>query len=174
METDRDCFLELLLRHQTEIKAFIGSILRDRHARDDVFQEVAMILWRQFDTFDRNLSFAGWARGIAAHKVLHEIRQSNRVPTLLEPQAMEAVLSAFERIASQTDERKDALHECLKLLPESARRLLTLKYEQHLDAEEIGRHVSKTADAVYQSLSRIRFKLADCVRNRLDLAGEAE
>jgi len=173
MDTDRDCFLELLLRHQTEIKAFIGSVLRDRHARDDVFQEVAVILWRQFDTFDRNLSFAAWARGIAANKVLHEIRQRNRVPALLEPQAIDAILNAFQRIASQTADRKDALLECLKHLPETSRNLLTLKYEQNLGAEEIGRQVSKNADAVYQSLSRIRAKLANCVRSRLELAGDA-
>src|SRR5947209_8679153 len=42
---DRGEFLTLFLRHQTDLRAFIGSLLRDRHARDDVFQEVALALW---------------------------------------------------------------------------------------------------------------------------------
>lgn len=171
MDTDRDEFLQLLLQHQTEIKAFIGSILRDRQARDDVFQEVAMILWRQFAEFDRGQSFASWARGIAAHKVLHEIRQQNRIPSLMEPEAIDAMLSAFERIASQSKDRQAALEECLKLLPDSSRSLLAMKYEQNLGASEIGQRIRKTVEAVYQSLSRLRMKLADCVRSRLDLAG---
>ena len=173
MDTSHEQFLELLLSHQTQLKAFIGSILRDRHARDDVFQEVAMILWRQFDEYDRRLSFGAWARGIAANKVIHEIRKQNRVPSLLGSEAMDALLAAFERIAFQSSDRKDALSECLKLLPENSRLLLTMKYEESLPTEEIGQRLQKNSVSIYQSLSRIRAKLAECIRSRLDLAGDA-
>jgi len=172
MDDDHDLYLELLLRHQTEVKAFIGSILRDRQSRDDVFQEVALILWRKFGEFNRDQSFAAWARGIAANKVLHEIRQRNRIPALLDPTAVNAILNAFERIASESADRKQALSECLKLLPKNSRNLLALKYELDLPADEIGHRVHKNTDAVYQSLSRIRSKLAECIRLRLDLAGD--
>lgn len=171
MDRDRDHFLQLLLRHETEIKAFIGSILRDRVARDDVFQEVALILWEQFPQFQADKSFATWARGVAAHKVLHEIRQQRRVPVALAPQAVEALLNAFERVSAQSTDRQDALAECLKQLPERWRDLLAMKYEQDLHADEIARRLQATIDAVYQSLSRIRARLADCVRSRLALMG---
>ena len=47
-----DEFMRLFLQHQSEMRAFIGSLIRDRHAREDVFQEVSLILWRQFEEFD--------------------------------------------------------------------------------------------------------------------------
>ena len=37
----QDDFLRLLLRHEAELRAFIGSIVHDPHAREDVFQETA-------------------------------------------------------------------------------------------------------------------------------------
>ncbi len=169
MATNHDYFLELLLRHQADIKAFIGSIIRDRHSREDVFQEVALILWRRFEEFDTNKSFGAWARGIAANKVLHEIRQGKRIPTTLETQSIEAILLAFERIAFQSTDRKDALVECLERLPERWKKLLAMKYEHDMRADEIGSQLQQRTDAIYQSLSRIRSKLADCVQSRLQL-----
>ena len=39
-----DEFLRLLLRAEGDLKAFIGSIVRDYHAREDLFQEMAAFL----------------------------------------------------------------------------------------------------------------------------------
>ena len=41
-------FLTLFLEHQVGVRAFIGSLVRDRHTRDDLFQEVALTLWHEF------------------------------------------------------------------------------------------------------------------------------
>ena len=114
---------------------------------------------------------AQWARGVAANKILHAIRHQKRVPVAMEPESIEAILSAFERIASQSNDRKDALAECLERLSDRSRNLLAMKYEQDLRAEEIGRRIQQETNAVHQSLSRIRAKLADCIRGRLELAG---
>ncbi|MBM3966699.1 MAG: sigma-70 family RNA polymerase sigma factor [Planctomycetes bacterium] len=78
MDSANDQFLELLLRHQTEVKAFIGSVIRNRQARDDVFQEVAVILWKRFAEYDPCRPFGAWARGIAVNKILQELRQQRR------------------------------------------------------------------------------------------------
>lgn len=171
MHENHEQFLELLLRSQTEIKAFIGSVIRDRVSRDDVFQEVASILWRRFSAFDQTKSFAAWARGVAANKIIHEIRQSKRFPTPLEPQAIEAVLRAFDRMVSDSNDRQDALATCLEQLPERSRQLLVLKYELDLDATEISEQLGMKIDSIYQSLSRLRAKLASCVDGRLGLEG---
>jgi len=63
---DRDTIFRLLLEHEAELRAFIGSMLRDRGLADDVFQEVALALWRQADRYDASRPFGPSARGIAA------------------------------------------------------------------------------------------------------------
>ena len=41
-------YLTLLLSCELEIRAFLGSIIRGPHDCDDLFQEVALTLWKEF------------------------------------------------------------------------------------------------------------------------------
>jgi RNA polymerase sigma-70 factor (ECF subfamily) len=165
-----DCqeeFLRLFLRHQGDIKAFIGSLLRDRHTRDDVFQEVALVLWQEFARYDRGRSFGAWARGIAARKVMQRWEKAGRLPIPFSPEAIQSVLDAYERTERTAPARAEALQECLAGLPEKSRRLLFLRYEQALRVGEIAQQLGATLDAVHKALSRIRLALQKCVERRL-------
>ena len=46
-----DRFLPLFLAAQPDLRAFIGAMVRDPAAREDVFQEVSMILWKSFQKY---------------------------------------------------------------------------------------------------------------------------
>src|SRR5262249_20181018 len=63
-------FLRLFERRQAEIRAFIGSLIRDPHVREDLFQEVALVLWQEWERYDPQRSFGAWARGITANKIM--------------------------------------------------------------------------------------------------------
>lgn len=165
-------FLPLFLQHQHDLRAFIGSMLRDRSVRDDVLQETALVLWKEFERYDRSRSFGAWARGIAANKVLQRLERDTRQPASLPPEALPAVLAAFEQIAGPQDARRDALESCLARLPEKSLALLRLRYEQGLSLATLAERMHKSVDAVHKSLSRIRAKLQECVERRLRLAGE--
>jgi DNA-directed RNA polymerase specialized sigma24 family protein len=52
-------------------------------------------------------------------------------------------------------------------LPEKSRQLLALRYERSLKIEEIALELKATLDSIYQSLSRLRMKLQECVNRRL-------
>jgi RNA polymerase sigma-70 factor (ECF subfamily) len=166
-------FLSLFLRHQAEIRAFIGSIVRDRTAREDVQQEVALVLWKEFARYDRSRSFGAWARGIAANKLMQRFDQASRWPVQLSPSAMAAVLQAFDRIAADISPRTDALEHCLATLPEKSRQLLALRYGQALKLDQIAQRVNSTTAAIHKALSRIRLRLLDCIQRRLGSPGES-
>src|SRR6185295_9884710 len=136
------------LRHQTEIKAFIGALVRDRAARDDLHQEVALVLWQEFARFDRSRSFGAWARGIAANKVRQRWEKSGRWPLPLTPELIAAVLDGFDRTATDRSPRSEALEECLKSLPEKSHQLVALRYEQALKLEQIAEQIRSSTDAV--------------------------
>jgi RNA polymerase sigma-70 factor (ECF subfamily) len=170
-----DCqqeFLRLFLRHQADVKAFIGSLIRDRHTRDDVFQEVALVLWQEFARYDRDRSFGAWARGIAAKKIMQRWEKTKRLPIPFSPQALQAVLDAYERTQETASVRAEALQECMERLPEKARRLLALRYDKALRLDQIARRLGATLDAVHKALSRIRLRLQKCVERRLLAAQE--
>lgn len=164
-------FLKLLLGCQLEIRAFIGSIVRGPHDRDDLFQEIALTLWKEFSRYDRTRPFGAWARGVTAFKLLQRGDQTRRWPVVLSPEAIDAVSKAFDRHEGVLSPKADALERCLDLLPEKSRRLLALRYERSLKIETIALEMQTTLDAVYQSLSRLRTKLQDCVNRRLAAGG---
>ena len=170
-------FLPLFLEHQVSLRAFIGSLVRDRHTRDDVFQEVALILWNEFARYDRDRSFGAWARGIAAKKVMQRWNRDTRQPVAFAPEAIQALLDAYdraERTAAPEAREADALERCLAQLPERSRQLLALRYERSLKLSEIAAQLRTTLDAVHKALSRLRARLQECVRQRLAASEKGE
>lgn len=165
-------FLPLFLASQGDLRAFIGALVRDPAVREDIFQNVALTLWESFDRFDRTRSFGAWARGIAARKVIHEHRRNARFPLVFSPEAVQAVLDAYDRSEATASPRRIALEECLRPLPAGTRTVLALRYEDGLSGESIAVRTGSTADAVYQLLSRTRAALAECIRRRLRISAQ--
>jgi RNA polymerase sigma-70 factor (ECF subfamily) len=166
MESQEE-FLTLFLQHQADIRAFVGALVRDRAARDDVQQEVALVLWKEFAKFDRSKSFGAWARGIAANKIRQRWEKAAQGPLPLTAELMSSILDGFERSQQASTTRGDALEHCLGLLPDKSRELVRLRYEQSLKLEEIATRVQSSADAVHKALSRLRERLLDCVERRV-------
>ena len=168
-----DEFMRLFLRHQGEIRAFVGSLVRDRHAREDVVQEVSLILWRQFADYDAIRSFGAWARGIAANKVLQVYDKSTRTPVAFSPEAVQAIADAHDRLEDDEPLRAEVLSRCVEMLPDKSRQLLALRYEQAMKLEAMARCLKSTLHGVHMALSRLRAKLAECVALRMKATGGA-
>ena len=161
-------FLKLFLAQERDLRAFIGSLVRDGQAREDVFQETALSLWQSFAEFDATRSFGAWARGVASNKIKQCWRAEARRPVSLPPEAVDAVREAFDRSDNgDAAVREAALRICVEKLPERARQALALKYEEGQSAGVIASRLGSSVDAVHQLLSRLRTALAECVRRRL-------
>lgn len=156
-------FLKLFLAQQGDLKAFLASLVRDRSAVEDLFQETSLVLWKKFGEYDPARPFGAWARGVAANKILQE--RARKVPLAFSPAAVRSILEAFER-SEPAGEDPEALRDCVRRLPERSRRLLALRYEQALKLGDIARRVGSTLDAVHKTLSRIREALEACLRRK--------
>jgi len=167
-------FLTLFLRHQADLKAFLGAMVRDRHAVDDLLQESALALWRGFDRYDPSRPFGAWARGVAANLLLKHRDRSRRVPAPFSPESVQAVLDAFARTEDQAESgaAPEALERCLERLPERSRHLLALRYEMSLTLQEMAARLETTLDAVHKTLSRLRAALQQCIEQRREAALE--
>jgi RNA polymerase sigma-70 factor (ECF subfamily) len=157
-------FLKLLLRHQPDLQAFVASMVRDRAAAEDLFQETCLALWQSFGSYDRARPFGAWARGVAGNKILQSREKTRRVPLAFSPEAIQAVLEAYDR---DEPAETEGLRDCVGKLPERSRRLLALRYEKAMKLGEIARQAGSTLDAVHKTLSRIRETLEECLKRRL-------
>lgn len=165
-------FLRLFLRHQEDLRAFIGSLVRDPHARDDILQEVALVLWRKFGEYDAARPFGAWARGIAANKIMQSFDRIKRCPLQFSPNATQAILTACTDTSRDVSDEQEALRQCLGSLPDRSRNLIAMRYEQSLKLREIADRTSSSLDAVHKTLSRIRELLKKCVEEHLALDRE--
>lgn len=164
-------FISLMTRHQPDLRAFLSSVVWDRHRVEDLLQEAALVLWRKFDTYDPSRSFGAWARGIALNLVRQSLERSRTPEMRLSAPALEAVARAYDRGPAFGSDRQEALRTCLERLPDHSRRLLRMRYEEALPLERMARKLEKRLEAVHMTLSRIRTKLLQCVRQRLALGG---
>lgn len=160
-------FLKLILAHQDDVRAFLASMVRNAHDRDDVFQETVLTLWDKFAEYDPTRSFGAWARGIAVNKVLQYRGRSDSVPLPFSPQAIASIVDAFERQAAMGSDAVDALEKCMEPLPDESRRLLALRYVDWRPMASIAAEVGSTPAAVSKSLARLRARLYDCVQRQL-------
>ena len=162
MADPNERFLALFLRAQDDLRAFLGSVVRDRAAAEDLFQETALVLWQKFAEYDPGRPFGAWARGIALNKVLQE--RARRVPLAFSPAAVRAVAKAFDRAPEEPD--LAPLRDCVGRLPEKTRRLLALRYGEALSLAEIAKRAGGTLDAVHKALSRAREAVERCLRGK--------
>lgn len=160
-------FLALFIQNQGTIRAFIRSLIWDRATCDDLFQEVALVLWRHFDRYDQARPFGPWARGVAARTIRMGLRQTRRVPVALSPEAIEAVEAAFAARDRSPSGREEALRHCVDRLPDRSRLLVRLRYRESLKVAEIAARVGGSTEAVQKALTRLRDALHKCVQRQM-------
>lgn len=162
-------FLSLFLAAQGDLRAFIGALVRDPSVEEDIFQEISLTLWKNFEKYDATRSFGAWARGVAGRKILEDRRLRARFPQPFPPEVIEVVARGFtadEANGSWLD-REHALRICLGKLPENASRLVTGRYGENKSIEAIANDFCLSTDAIYQALSRLRKQLRECIHRRL-------
>jgi len=165
-----DTFLREFMPVREELLAFTFSLLPSHAEAEDTFQEASLLLWKKFDTFQSNTNFRAWARKIIYYKVLSS-RGRNRKEVIWSPEVFEALDQGFEETASPFAQMKDALSQCLGKLSDSARRLVSLKYEQGSSIQEMARKLDRSTEGTKSMLYKIRRTLANCVRNSLHMEG---
>jgi len=172
MPTDnslRERFLRHYLQCESALRGFIASVLARPADREDVLQEVALRLWQLYDRYDNERPFTPWALGFAARCLKEETRKSSRRPLLLEQAIVEQMASAFGQLAEDEagSDAEAALTECLATLPDASAALIRERYFSRRSVDELAAGSGQTAMAVYQTLCRLRRRLADCIRQRL-------
>ena len=102
-----------------------------------------------------------------AKEILKRRDKKRRYPVLFSPEALAALVEAFDRVEAAPTDQHVALEQCLEKLPDRSRRLLKLRYEQSLKLREVAEVLGASLDSVHKALSRLRDRLRDCVERRL-------
>ena len=164
----RERFLHHFLECESALRGFIASVMARPADREDILQEVALRLWQLYDRYDTARPFTPWALGIAARRMKEECRKAARRPLLMDSGTIERLAFAFEQLADEAGaDEQAALDQCLNALPEASAALIRGRYFQHQSIDALASSTGQTVAAVYQTLCRLRRRLAECIRQRL-------
>ena len=158
------------VQSQSVISAYITANVFDLHHAEDIVQEVGQIVAEKFATFDRNQSFVSWALGIARNRVLKYYRSRARDRVVLSEEALLRLGEVLEEVGAESEERREALRQCLKEVTGRRREVLELRYRQNTKVTEIAEKFDMSTSAVSVMLHRIRAALHDCVERQLSKA----
>lgn len=164
-------YLLLLNEHERSIAAYVHTLVNDPTDAEDILQACRITMWRKFGDFESGSHFLAWARKIALHQILNYRRTAKRKPRYsMDPELIESIASEIDRQSDALDERSEALHSCIRKLPEAHRRTVLLRYFEGLDISEIAERTRRTEGAVYRLLSRVRAALGRCVNETLQFS----
>jgi RNA polymerase sigma-70 factor, ECF subfamily len=164
----RDAFARLFAQHDRWLFAYLVSLLGNAAHAEEVFQEVCVVLWREYETFELGTDFVRWVSVIAHHQVHRFRRQQRRVgPQLSETTVDLLSHDAVER-ADLLESRRDALRGCLEKLPDTDRQLVGCCYgDSRTSFKTAAELLGRPVNTVYKALNRIRRALHDCIERTL-------
>jgi RNA polymerase sigma-70 factor (ECF subfamily) len=154
-------------RARTAVFAQLVACIGSFHDAEDVLQEVAVSVAKNYGTYDPSRPFVAWALGIARNHMLMYFRKHQRDRLVFNEHLMRIIGQHLEAIAEEHgDHRREALHKCLNQLNADRRHLIDMRYSSGLSVEEMAHRLDKSIAAVKGSLHRVRRALEKCVSRR--------
>ncbi len=168
----RAAFARLFAQHDRWLFAYLVSLLGNAAHAEEVFQEVCVVLWREYESFRLGTDFVRWVSVIAHNQVHRFRRQQRRVGPQLSDATVDLLAQdAVDRV-DLLESRRDALHNCLEKLPAGDRQLVRHCYgDSRVSFKAAADELGRPANSVYKAMNRIRRALYNCIERTLAVEG---
>jgi RNA polymerase sigma-70 factor (ECF subfamily) len=147
---ERAAFAALVRQHQRSVYSLALRMLSDRHAAEDLAQEVFLQLYRHLSAVSSEAHLAFWLRKVTMHRAIDRLRRA--------PSYERAAPEEAEAAADDPDPADPMLERRLRSLvqelPPAARAVVLLRYQQDLDPAEIARTLKMPVNTVKSHLKR--------------------
>jgi RNA polymerase sigma-70 factor (ECF subfamily) len=160
-------FVQLFTKWQRRLFLFILAQVPNLVDAEEILQETNLVIWRKSHTFQPGTNFYGWCCRIAVLEVLKHRERRRRTAVALTDSFLEVIATEARESADDLEDRRNALLLCLARLAPADRELIRLRYAPSETGKSLAQKLGRPANSVYQSLSRIRRVLLECVKRRL-------
>lgn len=162
-------FVRLFTTYEMRLRAFAVTLLANHADVEDVLQQTNLTLWAKFDDFQLGTNFMAWAGRVLYLKAQQHRRKQSREKIEFGDSYQEAILNEAVRdeMVAELGDRERALAECISNLRTEHREMLRARYDEQSSMEKMAQRFSRSREAVYNTLSRIRRSLFDCVTNNI-------
>jgi RNA polymerase sigma-70 factor (ECF subfamily) len=168
-EDHREVFARIFAQNYRWMCAYLMTMLGNAADVEEVFQEVCVVLWREYPKFDPTTNFKKWASVIARHKVMRFRTLNHRRAKQVPDEVLELIADEALEQSSVFEERREALHACLQKLPKSDRALVATCYaDSNRSFRNVAQQLGISCHTVYKALQRARKALRECVERKMN------
>ena len=143
-------FASLVRQHQAMVFSICWHVLRDRAVAEELAQDVFLSLHQHLDTLESPEHVLFWLRRVTSNRALDVLRRRQRRPMVSLDSAPEPVAVS----APGDPMLGTALRKLVAALPEKARAIVVLRYQEDLDPAEIARVLGIPVGTVKSQLQR--------------------
>ncbi|MFC1672172.1 sigma-70 family RNA polymerase sigma factor, partial [Planctomycetota bacterium] len=168
----KDRVLRSALEHRSALFSYIMAVVRDPDEAEELFQDVYLIICNKWDTFTLGTDLKAWVWGITRLEIKKRVQKLARRPR---PRTLDLFADVLSRTEGpdRWEQEKDALEHCLNASPDRARKAMISYYIDGRRTNAVAEKLGVSVAALYKLLSRTRDMLADCIRERLTVGGNA-
>lgn len=160
-------FVNLVASHQSELRAFVTSMMPGNSDIDDVIQEANKIIWEKRSEFTIGSNFKAWMFSVARFQVMAVWRDRKRKKEWCVPENVlnQLLDEAISGTGNKPVPDHEILHECLERLRPTDRALILRRYFDGWRVRKVAAEIGRGEDSVKVSLNRIRSTLGVCIRH---------
>lgn len=162
---DEGAFEALYRARVGALAAYVGSLMRDRAATEDVVAETFVSAWRKLDRLEQDDRFDAWLFRIAHNHAIDQLRKRRAVPLEGVPEPVDRDPWASPSEAYERQARAAEVREALLELAPDHREVLVLRFFGDLSHAEVARQLGKSEQATralqYRAIGALRAKLVE-------------
>lgn len=162
-----ETFLQLFVQTEPRIYAFIRTMVLNRMDAEDLFQETAGVLWREFDKFEPGTHFDRWALAVALNQVRYFRQKHHRNLLAFSEPLFASIASTAEGLSEHTEDFLSELQRCMEKLDETDRDLVRRRYQPSVTSSSLARELGRSVSTISRSLNRIQHALLRCIRRTI-------
>lgn len=171
LQGDVKAFAILVDRYKDLIFTLALRMVKNREEAEEVSQDTFIKVYKSLNKFKGDSKFSTWIYRVGYNTCLDQLKKNKReqqtvaIDEFTEHQ-IKTLDNALESMELQ--ERKQAIQDCLQLLPSEDSYLITLYYFEELSLDEIAKVIGLTANNIKVKLFRSRKKLATIFKAQLE------
>lgn len=152
-------FAELVEEHQHMVFSLALHFLRDRETAEELAQDVFLHLHRKLSELESRDHVRFWLRRVTSHRCIDEARKRKLRPTY----NLQDIPEPAARRTTSDPLLSDQLQRLITALPERARMVVVLRYQEEMAPAEIaavvGVPLGTVKSLLHRSLATLREKL---------------
>jgi RNA polymerase sigma-70 factor (ECF subfamily) len=154
---DQLAFAEIVRQHQGMVFSLACHFLRDRWLAEELAQEVFLNLHQNLSAIKSPAHLTFWLRKVTSHRCIDQARRQKVRPQVSLDDVPEPVADTSEGDFMLSD----MLRRVVDTLPEKARMVVVLRYQEDLEPAEIARVLDMPVNTVKSHLRRSLALLRD-------------